>query len=508
MVRRGTASKYDVIVVGAGNAGLAGAIAAAQNGARVLVLEKAPEAERGGNSRFSGGLFRFAYEGSEDLMPLREDLPSGEWDRVDVGHYAPDRFVDDIMRVTQGQANGELIGTLARQSYPTMVWLTALGVVWNWTVLWSVKSGDRLRFNPGSVLEVRNKGVGLIEYLYAAAQRAGVHVAYQAKMTGFLQDGEGRVTGVRVRTPKGAEEAPTGAVVLASGGFEANAEMRARYLGPGWDRVKVRGTRFNTGETLRMALDIGAKPVGHWQGCHATPMDGNAVPVGDLRLTDRTNRLSYPYSIMVNALGRRFVDEGEDLGGYTYAKMGRAILAQPAAIAYQIFDCKTVHLLEERYSTGTPVVGDTIREIAEKLSTPTDALQRTVEELNAAVQPGEFDPAVKDGKCTRGLEPPKSNWALPIDSPPYAVYPAACGITFTFGGIQIDTCAGVIDTEDNPIPGLYATGEITGDFFYYNYPGGTGLMRGTVFGRIGGSNAAAEALGNRRNGRHGTEHRA
>jgi tricarballylate dehydrogenase len=368
-------------------------------------------------------------------------------------------------------------------------------VVWDWTELWAVKSGERLQFNPGAVLEAKNKGVGLMEYLFTASQRAGIDKAYQAKMVGFLQDTTGRVTGVRVRTPVGSQDAPAGAVVLASGGFEANAEMRARYLGAGWDQVKVRGSRFNTGETLGMALDLGAKPVGHWQGCHATPIDGNAAPVGDLRLTDRTNRLSYPYSIMVNTLGKRFVDEGEDLGGYTYAKIGRTILAQPGAVAYQIFDRKTTHLLEERYSTGTPTVANTIEEMAQKLALPPNVLRRTVDEFNTAVQPGEFNPAAKDGKSTRGLEPPKSNWALPIDSPPYTAYPVACGITFTYGGIQIDSQARVIDTEDNPIPGLYATGEITGNFFYHNYPGGAGLMRGAVFGRIGGANAAAAALG-------------
>ena len=498
MLRQSTASRYDIIVVGAGNAALTAALSARQKGARVLVLEKAPEAERGGNSRFSGGLFRFAYEGLEDLKPLMQGLSSQEWDRVDVGNYDPDHYFGDLMRVTQGQAHKELVRTLIQQSYPTVVWMTELGVEWEWTFLWSVESGERTRFNPGSVLGARNKGVGLMEYLFAMTQQAGIKIAYGAKMTGFLQDSTGRVTGVRIRTPEGTEEVPAAAVVMASGGSEANTEMRARYLGPGWDQVKVRGTRFNTGETLQMALDIGAKPVGHWQSCHATPIDANAAPVGDLRLTDMTNRLSYPYSIMVNSLGRRFVDEGEDLGGYTYAKTGRVILAQPGAVAYQIFDSKTVHLLEERYSTGTPIVGDTIQEIAQKLSISGGTLLRTVEEFNAAVQPGVFDPAVKDGKRTLSLEPPKSNWALTIDSPPYTVYPATCGITFTFGGIQIDTEARVIDTEDNPIPGLYATGEITGDFFYHNYPGGTGLMRGAVFGRISGANAADEALVSKR----------
>ena len=498
MAALSSGSRYDVIVVGAGNAALTAALSAVQSGARVLVLEKAPQAERGGNSRFSGGIFRFAYEGVEDIKPLRDDLTPDEWDLVDVGDYAQDQYLGDIMRVTQGQANEELVRTLIEHSYPTMGWMAGQGVVWDWSIVWSTRSGERVSFNPGTAIQAKGKGVGLVACLFAAAQRAGIDVAYQAKMTGFLEDGNGRVTGIKVRTPNGAEDAPAGAVVLASGGFEANAEMRARYLGPGWDQVKVRGTRFNTGETLRMALDLGAMPVGHWQGCHATPIDASAAPMGDLSLTDRTNRLSYPYAIMVNSLGRRFADEGEDTGAYTYVKMGRAILSQPGGIAYQIFDRKTVHLIEERYSTGTPVVGETIRDLAEKLALPADALERTVEEFNAAVQPGEFDPGRKDGVRTVGLETPKSNWALPVDSPPYTVFPAACGITFTFGGIKIDTQARVIDTEDTPIRGLYATGEITGDFFYHNYPGGTGLMRGAVFGRLGGANAAAEALAERR----------
>ena len=495
MVGPGASTRYDVIVVGAGNAALTAALSARQKGARVLVLEKAPEAERGGNSTFAGGIFRFAYDGIEDIKPLRQDLSAGDWDLVDVGNYSPEKYHADLMRVTEGQANPELTKTLIHESYPTMIWMTELGVVWEWSIVWSFKTGERQSFNPGTAIQARNKGYGLVQDLFASANRAGIDIAYQSKMVGFLQDGSGRVTGVRIKTPDGTEDAPAGAVVLGSGGFESNAEMRARYLGPGWDQVKVRGTRFNTGETLRMALDIGAMPVGHWQGCHATPIDANAAQVGELHLTDRTNRLSYPFAIMVNKLGKRFTDEGEDTGAYTYVKMGRAILGQPGALAYQIFDQKTIHLLEERYTTGTPIVSNSIGDLAGKLPVPAEALEHTIEEFNAAVQPGEFNPAIKDAKGTRGLDPPKSNWALPIDSPPYTVYPATCGITFTFGGLKIDTEARVRDTEDNPIPGLYATGEITGDFFYHNYPGGTGLVRGAVFGRIGGANAAAAALG-------------
>ena len=490
----GASRKYDVIVVGAGNAALTAALSAHQRGAKVLVLEKAPEAEKGGNSRFSGGLFRFAYEGIEDLKPLRPDVSQNEWDRVEAGAYDPSAYMADIMRVTEGEANKELCDVLTKESLSTVMWMTDLGVRWEWTFLWSQTGGDRIRFTPGSVLGARNKGVGLMEHLYAATEQAGIEIAYQAKMVGFMQDDIGRVLGVRIRTPSGVEDVAAGAVVLASGGFEANTEMRARYLGQGWDRVKVRGTRFNTGETLRMALDIGAMPAGHWQGCHATPIDANAAAVGELSMTDLTNRLSYPFSIMVNKTGRRFADEGEDTGGYTYAKMGRMIMNEPGGVAYQIFDQKTLHLLEERYETGVPVTADTIPELESNLGLPSETLVETVRDFNAACRPGEFDPGIKDGVGTHGLELPKSNWALPIDQPPYVVYPASCGITFTFGGVKIDTGARVISTEGEPIPGLYATGEITGDFFYHNYPGGTGLVRGAVFGRIGGDNAAREAL--------------
>ena len=490
----GASRKYDVIVVGAGNAALTAALSAHQRGAKVLVLEKAPEAEKGGNSRFSGGLFRFAYEGIEDLKPLRSDVSQNEWDRVEAGAYDPSAYMADIMRVTQGEANKELCDVLTKESLSTVMWMTDLGVRWEWTFLWSQTGGERIRFTPGSVLGARNKGVGLMEHLYAATEQAGIEIAYQAKMVGFMQDDIGRVLGVRIRTPSGVEDVAAGAVVLASGGFEANTEMRARYLGQGWDRVKVRGTRFNTGETLRMALDIGAMPAGHWQGCHATPIDANAAAVGELSMTDLTNRLSYPFSIMVNKTGRRFADEGEDTGGYTYAKMGRMIMNEPGGVAYQIFDQKTLHLLEERYETGVPVTADTIPELESNLGLPSESLVETVRDFNAACRPGEFDPGIKDGVRTHGLELPKSNWALPIDQPPYMVYPASCGITFTFGGVKIDTGARVISTEGEPIPGLYATGEITGDFFYHNYPGGTGLVRGAVFGRIGGDNAAREAL--------------
>ncbi|MBI4506333.1 MAG: FAD-dependent tricarballylate dehydrogenase TcuA [Chloroflexi bacterium] len=485
---------HDVIIVGGGNAALTAAVAAHDAGARVLVLEKAPEALRGGNSRFTGGMFRTIYQGVADirrLVPLTDE----EAALVDVGRYSPDDFFQDLRRVTGGQADPELGRTMIDHSLPTLEWMRDMGVRWEFTDLWAVRDGDVLRFTPGAVVRSIEKGIGLIDMLYETVEQRGIDVAYETKMVRLLQDARGRVVGVVAKDREGIVELPAAAVVLASGGFQANPEMRVQYLGPKWSTVKVRGTRFDTGDGHRAALEIGAQPYGHWAGCHATPIDAAGPPFGVLKIHNKTNRLSYLYCLMVNVEGRRFVDEGEDFGAYTYAKTGEAILSQPQGIAVQIFDQKTVHLLEERYQTATPVVADTVEDLAERLHIDPATLRRTVDEFNAACPRGRrFDPAARDGVATSGVEPSKSNWALPLDKPPYVAYSVTGGITFTFGGVKIDRFAQVLDTEDQPIPGLYATGEIAGGFFYFNYPGGAGLTRGAVFGRIAGLHATGAAL--------------
>ncbi len=477
----------DVIVVGAGNAALTAAIAAREAGAAVLVLEKAPPELRGGNTRFTGGVFRFAYLGLEEILSLLSHPPEAE---VEVDPYPPDRYYADIMRTSGGLADPLLTRTLVDRSAATVRWMRDLGVEWELSHIFGVRHGRRWRFPPGVVLQTRGAGVGLSAALFTIAERLGVEVAYATRAVALRLDGAGGVCGVTVRGPAGTADLEARAVILACGGFEANPEMRARYLGPGWDTVVVRGTACNTGEMLDAALQAGAQPYGHWSGCHATPVDATAPRVGDLRLTDKTNRLSYPYGIMVNAEGRRFVDEGEDFSPYTYAKIGRAILAQPHNIAWQIFDRQTVDLLEERYATGSPVRAETVAALAEAMGVPCAALEETVATFNAAASGGRFDPTVRDGKSTTGLQPPKSNWALPLESPPFVAYPVTCGITFTYGGLRVDEQARVLDMENNPISGLYATGEITGGFFYFNYPAGAGLMRGAVFGRIAGEGGA------------------
>jgi tricarballylate dehydrogenase len=282
-------------------------------------------------------------------------------------------------------------------------------------------------------------------------------------------------------------------VVLACGGFEANPEWRTRYLGPGWDLAKVRGSRYNTGDGIRMAIDIGAVPRGNWSGCHAVQWEMNAPEFGDLAVGDQFQKHSYPFSILINANGKRFVDEGADFRNYTYAKYGRVVLEQPGQFAWQIFDQKVKHLQRDEYRIRqiTKVTADTLEDFARKLEGVNAAeFLKTIKEWNAAVRTDvPFNPNVKDGRGTTGLAVNKSNWANTFDAPPYEGYAVTCGVTFTFGGLRINTDGEVLNTDYQPIHGLYAAGELVGGLFYFNYPGGSGLMAGTVFGKIAGTSA-------------------
>jgi tricarballylate dehydrogenase len=489
---------WDVVVVGGGNAALCAALAAREAGARVLVLEKAPEAWRGGNSFFTAGGFRFAFKSFEELRDIVGDLSDGEARAMDVDPYPEDTYYDDLMRVTEECADPDLALMLVRESRPTIRWMRDRGV--RWIPMFgrqAFKVGDRFRFWGGLVLEAVGGGPGLVEMQYQAAARTGIDVRFEAKAARLLTDERGAITGVAVRTPTGTAMLPARSVVLAAGGFEANAEMRARYLGPNWDLARVRGTPYNTGDALRMALDIGALPWGHWSGCHAVQWDLSAPWHGDRKVGDNFQKHSYPLGIIVNLGGERFVDEGADFRNYTYVKYGRAVIEQPRRCAFQVFDQKVVPLLREEYRIRevTKVEAATLEGLAAKLEIDVEGFTRTVRAFNAAVQPGAFNPAVKDGKGTRGITPPKSNWALPLDTPPYVGYAVTTGITFTFGGLRVTTDAQVIDGELRPIPGLFAAGELVGGLFYHNYPGGAGLMAGAVFGRTAGRAAARAALG-------------
>jgi len=488
---------YDVVVVGGGNAAMCAALSARERGARVLVLEKAPEAWRGGNGFFTAGGFRFAFKSFDELCELVADLSDEEKASMEVDPYTEEHFYDDLMRVTEDLADPDLAMQLVRESQATVRWMRDRGI--RWIPMFgrqAYKVDGRFRFWGGLVLEAVGGGPGLIDMAYQAAAKAGIDVRFEAKVTALPVDERGAVTGVVVRTPAGVETIAARAVVLAAGGFEANSEMRTRYLGRNWDLARVRGTPYNTGDAIRMALDIGAQPWGHWSGCHAVQWDYNAPWHGDRKVGDGFQKHSYPLGIIVNIDGERFVDEGADFRNYTYVKYGRLIIEQPRRAAFQIFDQKVLHLLREEYRIRevTKAEDATLEGLARKLEIDVDGFVATVRAFNAAVEPGPFNPAIKDGKGTRGITPPKSNWAQPLDAPPYVGFAVTTGISFTFGGLRITGTAQVVSTEQRPIPGLYAAGELVGGLFYQNYPGGAGLMAGAVFGRIAGASAAAAAL--------------
>jgi tricarballylate dehydrogenase len=484
-----------VIVVGAGNAALCAALAAREGGAEVRVLERAPRKLRGGNTAFTAGAMRVAYNGVDDLLKLMPELSDDELNNTDFGAYPAEAFLDDLARVTEYRADPELASVLVENSLPTLVWMREKGV--RFVPIYgrqAFKVDGRFTFWGGLTVEVSGGGPGLVDSLAAAAERAGTEIEYDAQVTGLIRDENG-VRGVKVR--RAGQETPmtADAVVLASGGFQADARMRAQYLGSGWDLAKVRGTMFNTGDGIRMALDIGASPAGNWSGCHAVAWERNAPEFGDLAVGDHFQKHSYPFGIMVNADGRRFLDEGADFRNYTYAKYGRRILEQPGQFAWQVFDAKVEHLLRDEYRIKqvTKVTAATLGELAKKLDGVDPAgFLAEVEEYNKAVdQDVTFNPNVKDGRRTRGLAIDKTNWANTLDQEPFAAYAVTCGITFTFGGLRIDPQARVLDTYLKPIQGLYAAGELVGGIFYFNYPGGSGLTNGSVFGRIAGTHAAA-----------------
>ena len=486
---------YDVIVVGAGNAGLTAALAARQQDARVLLLDKCPKSARGGNTRFSGGGFRFTYNSLDDMRPMLPELTDDEAVKMDVGTYTNAEFFEDVMQVTEYAADKKLTHILVDQSYPTARWLMEMNVKWILaTSTHAIKTGGKIKFPSGRVVSVNDGGLGLIEMLFPTAENRGVEILYEARANGLIVDVKGKVGGVRVQAREETMDFHGRAVILAAGGFEANPEMRARYLGPGWDLVKVRGSRYNSGEVLNFALAFGAQPIGHWSGCHAVLVDAEAPDVE----CAYEHRYSYPYGIMVDINGKRFVDEGEDFFSYTYAKCGREVLRLPWRTAYQIFDSKTRPLLRSEYNRGFHVSADSIEALAKKLpGLDSENVVRTVNEFNAAVNDAPFDPSKHDGKCTRGISPAKSNWAQRLDTPPFYAFPVTCGITFTFGGVGITEKCEVKDTSGNVISGLFAAGEITGGSFFNNYPGGSGLMKGAVFGRLAGTHAAEFAKANR-----------
>jgi len=492
----------DVIVVGAGNAACCAAFAAREAGASVIMLEAAPLDDCGGNSRYTGGLMRVVYNGVDDLAQIIPDLTEQEKKTHDYGSYTAEAYYDDMGRITQYRTDPDLCQILIERSFETLVWLRKKGVKFQASYgrqSYKIDNGTRYKFWGGLAAETWGGGAGLIENEHKACTREGIKIFYETPAIGLITNDDGVVLGVRARHKGKKVEIRAKSVVLACGGFESDAEMRARYLGPGWDLAKVRGTRYNTGLGIKMALEIGAMAYGHWSGCHAVGWDLNAPPFGDVNVGDQFQKHSYPWGIMINANGERFVDEGADFRNYTYAKYGRVVLEQPGMMAYQVFDAKIIPMLRDEYRIKqvTKVRADTLEELVKKMEgVNAENCLREIREYNKAVQNDKpFNMAIKDGRSTRGLKINKTNWANTIEDPPFEAYGVTCGVTFSFGGLKITNNGEVQDTGGNPIPGLFAAGELVGGIFYHNYPGGTGLTSGSVFGKIAGTGAAAYIKG-------------
>ena len=483
-----------VLVIGGGNAGFCAAHAAVQGGATATIVEKAPAGAAGGNSFYTAGAFRVVHGGVDAVLGVVDDETTRARASVsELDPYPPAAFRDDMERLTEGRCDPELTGILIEDSEPIVAWLAELGIRWRLMYERQAYERDgRYVFWGGLALGTVEGGKGLIAQHTAAAEASGIEVVYGAAVTGLLRGADGRVTGARLGD---GSELEADAVVLAAGGFEANAELRERHLGEGWGRALVRGNPLNTGEVLLAALDAGAARHGDWSSCHSVAWDAGADEGGgDRELTNQYTRSGYPLGVMVNRDGRRFVDEGADYRNYTYARYGRDILAQPGGVAFQLFDAKTRPLLRTEEYDSERVTGaqaDTLAELAQRLEIDGAQLEATVREFNAAVRDDvPFDAAVKDGRAAAGIEPPKSHWAQALDTPPYYGFAVTCGVTFTFGGVHIDEHARVLDAGGSPIPGLYAAGELVGGLFHGNYPGGTGLTAGAVFGRRAGAHAA------------------
>ena len=486
---------YDVIVVGGGNAACAAAVSARENGAkRVVLLEKAPKEQRGGNTHFSGAIFRFVFNKVEELDRF---VPGAEQEypgfHAGVPKYPREAFREDLMRVTEGKSDPELADLLIDASYETTCWMQDVGKH-EFELARSVmgiKVGNTYKWPRGAIVRTVHEGVGLSATWFKTVEAMGIEVRYEAHVLELTQSESGRISGVVVRGKDGVERIGAKAVVLACGGFETNPAWRTHYLGQEWGHAKVRGSNFNYGDGLKMALDMGAMPWGHWGGCHATPIVTEAPDYGKREMTDKTNRLSYLYGVMINVEGRRWIDEGADMNAFTYAKYGGLILKQPKGKVYQIFDSKVMDLLEPRYKTSEPYKADTLEALVKQLDVNHPQAMKTLSEFNeAAGRGGPFNPAVLDHLHTEGIEPPKTNWAQKLDTPPFYSWGVTGGITFTFGGVKVDRNSQVISTGWKPIEGLYAAGEMVGGLFHYNYALGTGLMSGAVFGRIAGRSAA------------------
>lgn len=470
--------QYDVVVVGHGVSGLSTAIAAHEAGATTVVLEKSPRAKRGGHTQFAGGLFRFPMTESE---PVADDLDLEE----PVEAYPAAAFMDDLQGVSNGRADEALCETLVENAYDAIRWLAEHGVGWH-----VVDHSEEPGFGTTvGTVQADGEGQGVVDALSERVETLDIDVHYRTEFRGVETDADDAVAAATAVGPDGKARYEAPSVVVAAGSYVANAEKRTRYFGRDGEAYTVRGSRFNTGEAIDAALEAGAKPDGEWGGAHQVLNDANAPAVEGGRA--RIN--GYQYSVVLNAKGERFIDEGEDFLLKTYAKFGQRVYDQPKQRAFVIFDAAVEDLVVSQMDSE-PIEAGTLEALLGKVDVeaPDRALE-TVEAYNDATNVSDFDPHSLDGNATTGLDPEKTNWARPLEDPPFKCFPVDAAITFAFGGLLIDSEARVQNRQEEPIEGLYAVGNSTSRFFYGNYPGGAALTRGATFGRIAGRNAAVAA---------------
>lgn len=457
--------EYDIVVVGSGTAGLVAGLRAAELGRSVAVLEKAPQERQGGHTRFSES-FRVPSVGT-DVMQYGYKFA--------VDDYTPADFYQDIMKQTGGKADEAHARTVVENAGDAVEWLTEAGVDWRMEPLAVGYTAARTWFD----------GEDYVETLTCAAEEDGVEFWYNSQAETLHRSSTGEVVGVDTRTPDGRIRFDTDAVILAAGDYGSSDEKRVRYFGRDYDAMTVRGSRYNTGEALTMAESVGANLVGQWGGAHMALIDAASPDV-----EGGANRVDgYQYGVLLNDRGERFVDEGEDARAHTYAKFGRLIFEEPNHTAYIVLDSKT-HDLVRATGPSEPVESESLETLLTEVgcSEPEVGVE-TVRRFNDACNPETFDANHLDGNSATSVTPSKSNWALPIDEPPYYAYAVTGGITFSFGGVQVDTSARVIDTADRVIPGFYAAGNATGGLFFDNYPGGTAQTNAAVYGKIAAESA-------------------
>ena len=453
---------HDVVVVGGGNAGLVAAISAREAGASVLLLERAPRWQRGGNSRHTRDI-RYAHAPGEPYT-------TGE-------AYPTEELLQDLLSVGGRTASQTMAELVIEESQTVAEWMSQHGVRWQQPLTGTLHLGRTNRFFLGG-------GKALVNTYYQMAERLGIEIHYEAAVTDVtLQDGV--ATGVVL----GDRPIEGRAVVLTSGGFEANIEWLKRYWGDAADNYVVRGTPHNDGRVLSAMLDKGACTAGDPKGFHAVAVDARA-PKFDGGIATRLD--SVPFGIVVNKPGRRFYDEGQDFWPKRYAIWGRLIAEQPEQIAYSIVDAPKL----DRFLTSLyrPYQDSTVGGLAAQLGLDPAAVECAVREFNDHIVPGgQYDAARLDTCRTDGLDPPKSHWAEPIDTPPFYGYALRPGVTFTYLGLAVDEYARV-RTKQGTLTNVYAAGEImSGNVLSSGYLGGFGLTIGTVFGRMAGGEAAKHA---------------